>query len=207
MLTTTKTSKQRIPIILKVRKWSWHRVPYPSSITLKKMTQINGVCRITTLFGAYLTKWFCLVHQSNNKTKIRGWADAEMILSLVLLNLAGGDCITDIERLERDAGLRTLLMQFAALPKYFKKIKMKTLRFHIIPLPGRIIHHELAAFVWCLAKNSRIGIHTSIDHFFPINLGIQKNIALFFYWDIMLRVEQICSASSDNYSENYRYPM
>src|SRR3990167_8603812 len=36
-----------------------------------------------------------------------------MILSLILLNLAGGDCISDIERLEQDAGLRTLLMQFA----------------------------------------------------------------------------------------------
>src|SRR3990167_437464 len=47
------------------------------------------------------------------KTKIRGWTDAEMILSLILLNLAGGDCISDIERLEQDAGLRTLLMQFA----------------------------------------------------------------------------------------------
>ena len=47
------------------------------------------------------------------KTKIRGWTDAEMILPLVLLNLAGGDCISDIERLEQDASLRTLLMQFA----------------------------------------------------------------------------------------------
>ena len=47
------------------------------------------------------------------KTKMRGWTDAEMILSLILLNLAGGDCISDIDRLEQDAGLRTLLMQFA----------------------------------------------------------------------------------------------
>ncbi len=47
------------------------------------------------------------------KTKTRGWTDAEMILSLILLNLAGGDCISDIERLEQDAGFRTLLMQFS----------------------------------------------------------------------------------------------
>lgn len=46
-------------------------------------------------------------------TKRRGWTDAEMILSLIVLNIAGGDCITDIERLERDAGFRTLLLQFA----------------------------------------------------------------------------------------------
>jgi hypothetical protein len=47
------------------------------------------------------------------QTKERGWTDAEMILSLVLLNLAGGDCISDIERLEQDVGLKTLLIQFA----------------------------------------------------------------------------------------------
>ena len=47
------------------------------------------------------------------KIKRRGWSDAEMILSLILLNLAGGDCISDMERLEQDAGLRTLLMNFA----------------------------------------------------------------------------------------------
>lgn len=46
-------------------------------------------------------------------TKKRGWTDAEMIMSLVLLNLAGGDCISDIECLEQDAGFRTLLMQFS----------------------------------------------------------------------------------------------
>lgn len=47
------------------------------------------------------------------KTKVRGWTDAEMVVSLILLNLAGGDCISDIERLEKDAGLRRLLMLIA----------------------------------------------------------------------------------------------
>lgn len=45
-------------------------------------------------------------------TKYQGWSDAEMILSLICLNLAGGDCISDIERLERDPGLRKLLLSF-----------------------------------------------------------------------------------------------
>ena len=54
-----------------------------------------------------------LIEQINEtlKTKVRGWSDAEMVLSLVLLNLAGGDCIHDIERLESDTGLRTLLLR------------------------------------------------------------------------------------------------
>lgn len=49
----------------------------------------------------------------NMNIKTRGWTDAELILSLIMLNIAGGDCITDIDRLERDTGFRTLLMQFA----------------------------------------------------------------------------------------------
>jgi len=47
------------------------------------------------------------------KTKTRGWSDQEMVISLILLNLAGGDCITDINRLEQDKGLKTLLSQLA----------------------------------------------------------------------------------------------
>lgn len=36
-----------------------------------------------------------------------------MILSLILLNLAGDDCTTDIDCLEKDAGLRSLLVKFS----------------------------------------------------------------------------------------------
>lgn len=46
-------------------------------------------------------------------SKTQGWTDKELILSLLLLNLAGGDCLHDIERLEQDSGLRTLLMRTA----------------------------------------------------------------------------------------------
>ena len=55
------------------------------------------------------------------KTKIRGWTYAQMILSLILLNLAGGDCITDIERLEKDAGLRSLLGVLSVTPQFFHR--------------------------------------------------------------------------------------
>ena len=69
-----------------------------------------------------------------------------MILSLVLLNLAGGDCISDIERLEQDAGLRTLLMQFAthgmkrkergAFEKRWRKTKSRVEGDAFIPKPN-----------------------------------------------------------------------
>ena len=35
----------------------------------------------------------------------QGWTDGQMVLALVLLNLAGGGCMTDMEQLEADAGL------------------------------------------------------------------------------------------------------
>ena len=39
----------------------------------------------------------------------QGWMDRQMVQSLVLLNLIGGDCVTDIEKLEADGGLRTMV--------------------------------------------------------------------------------------------------
>jgi len=47
--------------------------------------------------------------QNTLQTKTQGWRDEEIILSTILLNLAGGNCIHDIERLEHDRGLKTLL--------------------------------------------------------------------------------------------------
>lgn len=39
----------------------------------------------------------------------QGWTDRQHVLSLVLLNLAGGDCVEDIELLESDAGLSRIV--------------------------------------------------------------------------------------------------
>jgi len=42
----------------------------------------------------------------------QGWSDAGVIISLVLLNLAGGDCVDDLNVLEADEGLRRMLLRF-----------------------------------------------------------------------------------------------
>ncbi|WP_233586849.1 transposase [Legionella sp. km772] len=39
------------------------------------------------------------------------------------------------------------LMQIVALPKELKESKMKALRFHVIQLPGQVIHHARSVFV------------------------------------------------------------
>jgi hypothetical protein len=39
----------------------------------------------------------------------QGWTDHEMVVSLLLLNLAGGDCVDDLDHLNADKGLSKLL--------------------------------------------------------------------------------------------------
>lgn len=39
----------------------------------------------------------------------QGWTDRQMILSLVMLNLAGGECVEDMEKLEADEGFCRIL--------------------------------------------------------------------------------------------------
>ena len=35
----------------------------------------------------------------------QGWSDYQIVMALILLNLAGGDCVADVDQLEADAGL------------------------------------------------------------------------------------------------------
>lgn len=45
------------------------------------------------------------------RTEGQGWPDSQVVLSLILLNLAGGDCVSDIDVLHEDEGLRRILRQ------------------------------------------------------------------------------------------------
>jgi hypothetical protein len=67
---------------------------------------------------AGLPLYLDLIHVSGLRTaidqqlqsKTQGWRDLHIISSLILLNLVGGDCVDDIERLEQDEGLATLCL-------------------------------------------------------------------------------------------------
>lgn len=37
--------------------------------------------------------------------KAQGWSDHQIVMALILLNLAGGDCVADLDKLEADEGL------------------------------------------------------------------------------------------------------
>ena len=43
------------------------------------------------------------------QVKERGWTDAQMVSSLLLLNVAGGDCVEDLRKLEKDEGFCRIL--------------------------------------------------------------------------------------------------
>jgi hypothetical protein len=44
-------------------------------------------------------------HLEGCHLKEQGWTDTQIIMSLILLNIAGGDCVDDLRILERDEGL------------------------------------------------------------------------------------------------------
>src|SRR5271157_5300748 len=67
----------------------------------------------------------------------QGWTDEQMVMSLVLLNLAGGDCVDDLRVLEGDEGLCQVLKEVEhwgrsgsekrALRRRWRKKRMRTM--------------------------------------------------------------------------------
>ena len=71
---------------------------------------------VTSLAG--LPLYLDLVHSSGLAAAVRrhvqvaghqGWLDIQLVLAVVFLNLAGGDCVDDLERLEADGGFAAVL--------------------------------------------------------------------------------------------------
>ena len=67
---------------------------------------------------AGLPLYLDLIRQSGLTAAIRryvciagrqGWLDLQMVLAVLFLNLAGGDCVEDLERLEADSGFAAIL--------------------------------------------------------------------------------------------------
>jgi hypothetical protein len=50
-------------------------------------------------------------HLEGCHLKQQGWTDTQIIMSLILLNIAGGDCVDDLRILERDEGLVKVLQR------------------------------------------------------------------------------------------------
>lgn len=95
-------------------------------------------------FGASVSRWLTVRKDS------QGWRDLEVVISLVLLNLAGGDCVDDLKILEGDEGFCKVLdmaklagagrRERRALKRRWRKEKRRTL-----PSPSSVFRY-LEAF-------------------------------------------------------------
>jgi hypothetical protein len=80
----------------------------------------------------------------------QGWTDNQVVISLILLNLAGGDCVEDIKTLEADGGFREILKR-AELHGLRRKVRRALLRrwrkekTRSVPSPSAIFRY-LEAF-------------------------------------------------------------
>jgi len=67
----------------------------------------------------------------------QGWSDSRMILSLMLLALAGGECVNDLKILEADKGFCRLLERIEPKDRFprFRRAKSRTTALALIGLP------------------------------------------------------------------------
>ncbi len=66
------------------------------------MTSLGGLpLYVELMAGMKLGRW---IEREVGLRKTQGWSDASMVESLVLLNIAGGESVEDLERLEADEG-------------------------------------------------------------------------------------------------------
>jgi|JTFP01.1.fsa_nt_gb hypothetical protein len=80
----------------------------------------------------------------------QGWTDSQVVMALILLNLSGGDCVADIERLEADEGLCRVMQQVEhhGLPRRERRAlerRWRKQRSRSFPSPSAIFRY-LAAF-------------------------------------------------------------
>lgn len=80
----------------------------------------------------------------------QGWTDSQVIMALILLNLAGGDCVSDIDRLEADEGLCKVMqrVEHHGLPRRERRAlerRWRKERSRTFPSPSAVFRY-LSAF-------------------------------------------------------------
>jgi hypothetical protein len=96
-----------------VKKWSkvmmtQTRLPFQYHIAKNKV-KATGLAGLFLYLELAYTSGLCGYIQQHFTRKEQGWSELQMIVCLVLLNIAGGDSVEDIERLEADLGLCAVL--------------------------------------------------------------------------------------------------
>src|SRR3990170_2242368 len=82
--------------------------------------------------------------------KEQGWTDTQIVMSLILLNIAGGDCVDDLRILEKDDGFTRVLrrVEMHGLRRKERRAqgrRWRKERKRTVPSPSAIFRY-LAAF-------------------------------------------------------------
>jgi hypothetical protein len=105
---------------------------------------------LTSLAG--LPLYLDLIHACGLDAAIRrhmrvagaqGWLDIQMVLGVIFLNLAGGDCVEDIERLEADTGFVAILHAIerdllSRVERRLVKFRWRRARQRAVPSPSAL---------------------------------------------------------------------
>jgi len=78
---------------------------YKAQRTVSGLTALAGLPTYLDLAQAAGLRDAIRRHLGVRKEGSQGWTDSQIVMALILLNLAGGDCVADIDRLEADEGL------------------------------------------------------------------------------------------------------
>jgi Transposase DDE domain group 1 len=73
----------------------------------------------------------------------QGWLDLQMVLSLIFLNLAGGDCMEDLDRLEQDRGFTEIMRRverhlLSRTERKEVKARWRRERTRVLPSPSSV---------------------------------------------------------------------
>lgn len=78
---------------------------YQEQSTVSGLTALAGLPTYLDLAQAAGLRDAIGRHLKVREGQSQGWSDHQIVIALILLNLAGGDCVADVDRLEADAGL------------------------------------------------------------------------------------------------------
>lgn len=112
------------------------------------------------------------------RERSQGWTDSQVVLSLVLLNLAGGDCVDDLKIMEADEGFGAILRKSEmhglrrkvrrAIERRWRKEKKRS-----VPSPSAVFRY-LSEFHD--AKQEKFRELTDIKAFIPASNGHLKGL-------------------------------
>ena len=105
----------------------------------------------------------------------QGWTDTQIVMSLVLLNLAGGDCVDDLRVLEADEGFSRVLrrVELHGLPRHERREqerRWRKERRRTVPSPSAVFRY-LSAFHNPGEEKKRVEGHAFIP---GANLHLQR---------------------------------